>query len=76
MTDTSKPIKTYKMQTLSLSVWENETEEGKMYSFTFQKAYKDNKEEWQYTQNLHVNDLLKLRILLAEAARDYAVKTQ
>lgn len=72
MTD-NKPIKTYKAGVLSLSLWENEGNEGKMKSFTFNRSYKDKEDSWQKTQSLRVSDLPKLKILLEEAYKDLII---
>jgi len=70
MVDTNKPIKTYKVGVLSLSMWENDFKDGKTKTFTFQRAYKDSNEKWQHTQQLRLSDLPKLNILLQEAYKD------
>jgi hypothetical protein len=68
---TNKPIKTYRAGSVSLSLWENELEEGvRVKAFTFQKAYKDEKEKWQNTTTLRVDDLYKLKALLERAYDD------
>lgn len=75
MVENNKPIKTYKVGVLSLSMWENESKEndgGKLKSFTFQRSYKDLNEKWQHTQLLRLSDLPKLRILIEEAYKDVA----
>lgn len=70
----NKPVKTLYSGTLSLSVWQNETEKGKFYSFTFVKSYKDEEDNWQQTQTLHESDLLVLMSLIQEAQRQYKIK--
>ncbi len=69
-----KPVKTYKVGLLNLSLWENELTEGKMKSFTFQRAYTDSKGVWQHTQSLGLSDLPKLRLLIEEAYKDQVLK--
>jgi len=69
-----KTIKNYKVGLLTLSLWENELTEGKMKSFTFQRAYTDSKGEWQHTANLKISDLPKLRLLIDEAYKDQVLK--
>ena len=73
MVENNKPLKTYKVGVLSLSMWENESKENdgnKLKSFTFQRSYKDASEKWQHTQLLRLSDLPKLRILIEEAYKD------
>jgi len=71
MTQNNKPEKVYKAGALSLSLWENEGKDNmKLSSFSFQRAYKDEKDEWQHTQNLRIQDLPKLRILVEQAYKD------
>lgn len=70
MVENNKPIKTYKVGVLSLSMWENELKDGKVNTFTFQRGYKDTNDKWQHTQQLRLSDLPKLRILLEEAYKD------
>ena len=52
---------------LSVTVWENETEEGKtFYSTTATRSYKDG-EEWKETTSFNTDDLLKVSSLLNQA---------
>ena len=69
-----KPIKIYKAQLLTLSLWENELTEAKMKSFTFQRSYQDSKGELQHTSNLRLSDLPRLRLLIEEAYKDQTLK--
>ncbi len=67
----NKPIKVYKAGGLTLSVWENLSDDGSILkSFTIQRAYKDKNDNWQHTTNLRSSDLSKLNILISEAYRD------
>lgn len=69
-----KPIKTYKAGLLSVNVWENETVTGSMKSFSFQRGYKDEKnDEWKNTQSLRLRDLPVLAILLDEVYKDECI---
>ncbi len=74
MVEEKKPVKYYRAKTLSLSLWENEGENGKMISFSFQRSYKDKDGNWQHTQNLGINDLPILKYLLDEAYKDSILK--
>jgi hypothetical protein len=74
MTSLKQPLKQFKAGNLSLSVWENTNTQGTLKSFSFQRSYKDEKEEWQHTQTLRPNDLPKLALLLQEAYREEVMK--
>ena len=52
---------------LAVTVWENTSEEGKVfYSTTLVRSYKDG-EDWKETTSLNENDLLKSARLLNKA---------
>lgn len=71
MVENNKPTKIYKAGAISLSLWENETQDGNtMSSFTLNRSYKDKDDKWQKTQTLRVSDLPKLKVLLDEAYKD------
>lgn len=70
MVENKKPIKNYKAGTLTLSMWENESENGKLTSFTIQRSYKDKEDNWQHTSNLRTQDLPKLQILIQKAYQE------
>lgn len=76
MVEHNKPIKKYKGKNVSLSVWENKTQDDVvLHSFSFQKSYKDQEDEWKQTTVLSVNDLPVLKTLLDEAYKDFLLKT-
>ncbi len=71
MAENNKPIKTYKVGVLTLSVWENEVKDnGFIKSFSFQRAYQTDEGDWNHTQNLRLSDLPKMRVLVEEAYKD------
>lgn len=75
MVENNKPIKKYKGKNVSLSVWENKTQDDVvLHSFSFQKSYKDQEDEWKQTTVLSVNDLPVLKTLLDEAYKDFLLK--
>lgn len=63
-----KPVKTYSLKNLSVSVFENKlkTDENKVNgSYKISKRYqKKDSEEWDYTDNLGNGDLANLSVLL------------
>lgn len=69
----NKPVKTYKAGLVSLSLWENETKEGKAKSFTFKRAYQNLDGSWADTSSLKMSDLPKLRALIDEAYKENIV---
>lgn len=74
--DKKRPVKKYRASLLNLNVWENETEEGAIHSFSFQKNYKDLDGEWKNTHNLGVSDLPKLKLLIDKAYYDFYLKEE
>lgn len=77
MMEKNKPIKTYRVGTLTLTMWENETEDNnKVKSFSFKRSYKNDQDEWNQTQNLRTNDLLKLCMLLQEAYKENMISVE
>lgn len=49
---------------LRVVIWENESKEGKWYSFTLTRSYKDNKGNWQQAATLGRDDALAASELL------------
>ena len=74
MNENNKPIKIYKAKNITLSVWENGTEDKPLKSFSFQKSYLDNEEKWQHTNSLHLSDLPVLQVLIEEAYKENLIK--
>ena len=68
----SKPVKTYRFGSVSLSVWENEqTKDGKTFtakSFQLAKNYKAG-DDWKTTNNYKASELVNV-IQCAQAALD------
>jgi len=71
----NKPIRTYKIGALKLNVWRNKGKEGEYKTFTFERIYKKD-EEWQSTQSLRINDLLKLQLLLNKAYENEVLESK
>lgn len=57
------PVNKEKVGGVTVSTWENEGKNGKFYTITMQRAYKDG-DEWKNTQSLRVNDLPKAILAL------------
>lgn len=52
---------------LSISKFENISDTGAFYSYSFSKGYKDKEDNWKNTTNLNKSDLLRLANLLIKA---------
>jgi hypothetical protein len=60
---------------VQLAGWENKGKDDKVFmNFTLQRSYQDEKEEWQNTNSLSVNDLPRAIALLQEAYKEYGLK--
>ena len=71
MVSNNRPVKTYKAGVISISVWENELEDGKkINSYSLKRVYKDDNDEWKEASSFRTNDLPKLRALLDKAYLD------
>jgi len=65
----SSPIKKYRYGNIELSVWANETKDGKPYfAFTIQKNYKNNTGEWKQSNSFNSADLGAIAILATRVA--------
>jgi hypothetical protein len=64
MTDTAKtknpPVAKIKVGLITASIWENKGDKGTSYNVTFDRRYKDGKNEWHSTGSYNVSDLLEL----------------
>ena len=63
----TQPVEKLRDRGLTLTIWENKTEDEKTYySANLSKSYKDDAEEWQETTSLNADDLLKAANLLQQ----------
>jgi hypothetical protein len=64
MTDTAKaknpPVAKIKVGLITASIWENKGEKGTSYNVTFDRRYKDGKNDWHSTSSYNAGDLLEL----------------
>ena len=75
----SKPVKTYKVGTVQLAVWEQKFDDGVAYSYSLSKNYLDKKtNEWKSTSSLKANEIqFAIKVLeLAFADRYVKVDTK
>jgi len=61
-----KPVNEEKVGGIRASTWENDSKNGKFYTTTLQRCYKEG-EEFKYTGSLRVNDLPKAILALQKA---------
>ena len=71
--ESKKPIQKFRNGAISVDIWANNTDNGVLYTITTQKVYKNEKGEWQTTNNLNATDALKLSHLL-NLASDWVVQ--
>jgi hypothetical protein len=67
MTDTPKPIHTIRLGTVQAAIWSNAGQHGPFYNVTFERRYRDAKEEWQSSASFGRDDLLLLAKIADEA---------
>jgi hypothetical protein len=64
MTDTAKaknpPVAKIKVGLITASIWENKGEKSTSYNVTFDRRYKDAKNEWHSSSSYNASDLLEL----------------
>jgi hypothetical protein len=69
-----KPVKSLKVGSVEVAVWENSSKEGrKFYTTTLDRNYKAG-EEWKKTGSLRDNDLPKAILALQEAYHFVSLK--
>jgi len=60
----NKPIKNFKEGQVTLSVWQKDYNGKPIYSYSYQKSYKDKQGQWQNTTFLNKTDLKDLSFLI------------
>ena len=70
------PVKTYRAHGVEVSVWENIGPNGKYYTVSCQRRYKDNSEGWKSTKTFRLGDLPALSLLTGEAFREFKIQTR
>ena len=68
-----EPIKRHNDGRLSYAIWENPGEHGKIYNVTFGYSYKDKNGQWQTTQSIPGNEMLKTSYLAKHAYANIAL---
>jgi hypothetical protein len=69
-----EPVKKIKAGGIDVAVWENDGKNGKYYTTTLERSYKDG-EEWKKTNSLRTSDLPKAILALQKAYEFGAIKT-
>lgn len=62
----NKPIHTIRFGSIKAAIWENQTKNGKRYSVTFSRIYKEGN-EWKNTETFGRDDLLTVAKCADEA---------
>jgi len=71
-----KPVKSVKVGSVEVAVWENSSKEGKkFFTTTLDRNYKVG-EEWKKTGSLRTDDLPKAILALQEAYHFAAIKDE
>ena len=63
----TKPMHSIRLGTLQAAIWSNTGPHGTFYNVTFERRYRDAKEEWQSSASFGRDDLLLLAKLADEA---------
>jgi len=73
MSETNKPIKTFRMGALKLTVWKNEVEyNGKKsdkFTGTLVTVFKDKEDKWQQTPTIDSKSFATVSLIFAEASK-------
>lgn len=68
--ENQKPVKKIRVGTLSATIWENTSSEGKKFpNIHLERSYKDKEGKWQQTKSLRQSDLPAASLVLNEAFR-------
>jgi hypothetical protein len=71
------PLKKFRFGAVSVSVWQNDTKDGKSYNtVSVQRAYKNKEAEWKNTGSLRQTDLPLAILGLQKAFEFLADKSQ
>lgn len=73
MTKTNKPQFTYRIGSLTATIWKNEAKHGSYYNTEIVRNYKDTSGNWQTTTRFSHDDLLNVA-KLAERAEEYIAR--
>lgn len=75
MTDSQppKPIHTLRLGPLQAAIWSNAGQHGPFFNVTFERRYRDAREEWQSSTSYGRDDLLALA-KLADLAHSWVIE--
>lgn len=71
MSENKPPIHKIKVGLIEVAIWEQEGDKGKFPTFSFQRSYTDNDNNWKQTNSLRKQDLPQA-ILALQKAYEYA----
>ena len=66
-----RPVREIRLGSIVCAVWENETEQGVRFNFTFSRLYKDAEGRWKNSSSFGVHDL-PLLVKVADLAHTSA----
>ena len=72
------PEKKFRAGAITATIWKNTSNDGEseFNTISFERSYKDKKDEWQTTNSLRVNDLPKAKLVLEKAYEFIVLKEQ
>lgn len=72
------PEKKFRAGAITATIWKNTSNDGEseFNTISFERSYKDKKDEWQTTNSLRVNDLPKAKLVLEKAYEFLVLKEQ
>ncbi|MEM7132088.1 MAG: hypothetical protein AAF702_37630 [Chloroflexota bacterium] len=70
---TNKPVFTFRLGTLSATIWQNRTKKGSYYRTEMVRNYRDTEGVWQTSSSFGHEELLNVA-KLAERAEDYIAR--
>jgi hypothetical protein len=73
-TENNKPIQTFRLRGVKVSVFANKTDQGVFHKVALQRVYREG-EEWKTTQSLGRDDL-PVAILLLQQAWEFILETE
>lgn len=73
---TNPPIKKFKVGSVEVALWENESTKGKFLSSTLNRSFKDQNGEWKTTSSFRVNDIPCAVMALQEAFKYSKTKNE
>lgn len=67
MSDTKPPIHKIKIGLIEVAIWEQQGDKGNFLTFSHQRSYVDNDNNWKQTQSYRKTDIPQLQMALTKA---------